>query len=693
MSYLLTEPTAVLAVGGSDDAVGRVRSVVTAGSATGVTAVESVNDALAALDTRDDIGCVVVLGPVESSPADSTPTESSPADSTPIEAVRRIHEGHERVPVIVHAPESDCDPVALAAERDCVYLPTSVDAERLRAAVDDAFDTFDQRRREQAESSLFTTLLEGGELSIFAKDEEGRHVYKSDIENDVDPSEVIGKTDLDTASPGTEERAREALADDLRVVETGDPVYKKVEEYQYGDHEHWSQTTKVPWYDEDGDVQGLIGFAEDVTQRKIYQRRIREQADRVDQFISYITHDLRTPLQIAYGSLDRARRGDEAALDKVEEAIERIESIVDDLNNLSKGDDTGEMESGTLQKLRANSITSEFVPLVEEVWSVIAPDEADLVVEMPESTVVGTEAKTLRPALENLLKNAVDHAGPDVTVWVGQTDDNGFFVADDGPGIPEADRGKVLESGYTTAESGTGTGLEIVAETAAQEGWNLAVTESRTGGARFELDDMPMVTNPAVDVRSADRIAIDGNRDVGPVDVAGSATHDAEADEWTVVGDGTNIWNDIHEFHLAHGSGRAPVRIEGRVADLDGIEEYSKAGFTVRAGLDEQDPFGYVGVTESHGSEMTWRENEDGFTDSDQFEELPGTFPWYRVEYVDGEVACALSPDGETWRYVDQRSIDLGEDVVVGLVVCSHSDNRTCEATFADVRAYELDVE
>jgi PAS domain S-box-containing protein len=677
MSYLLTDPTAVLAVGGSNDAVERVRSALTDGTASAVLAVDSIEGSLVELDGRDDVGCVLVLGPT---------------DDSVLDIVRAVDADHERVPVVVFASEADCDLAAVAAQRDCVYLPDSAEDDRLREAVADALETFAERRDRHAESSLFRTLLTDGELSIFAKDEQGRHVYKSDIEDDVDPESVIGRTDLEITPQEARDVAEETLADDLAVVETGEPIYEKVFEFQFSDHEHWSQATKVPWYDEDGEIQGLIGFSQDVTQRKIYERRIREQADRIDQFISYISHDLRTPLQIAYGSLEQARRGDEAALDKVEEAIERIEAIVDDLSTLSKKEGSADMASGTLQRLRADSITSDFVPLVEEVWSVIGPEEATLEIDHPPESEIGAEAETVRPAVENLLKNAVDHAGPDVTVRLGALDD-GFFVADDGPGIPESDRDRVLESGYTTSEDGTGTGLGIVAETVEQNGWDLTIGESRSGGARFEITGVPLVTATVTDAEVADEVDLDANCDVGPVAIEGSASYDADTDRWTIVANGRNVWNDTHEFHLVYGRAERPVRVEGRITGLDGVDEYSKAGFTIRAGLDERDPFGYVGVTESHGSEVTWRHATDGFTDSDQFEELPGTFTWYRIEYVDGAVTCALSPDGEEWHYVDQRDLDLGDEVVVGLSVCSHSGNRTSEAVFADVRAYELDVE
>ena len=66
-------------------------------------------------------------------------------------------------------------------------------------------------------------------------------------------------------------------------------------------------------------------------------------------------------------------------------------------------------------------------------------------------------------------------------------DEPGFFVEDDGPGIPESERESIFELGYTTNENGTGFGLGIVSETAEGHGWELTATDGTDGGARFEF--------------------------------------------------------------------------------------------------------------------------------------------------------------------------------------------------------------
>jgi signal transduction histidine kinase len=70
---------------------------------------------------------------------------------------------------------------------------------------------------------------------------------------------------------------------------------------------------------------------------------------------------------------------------------------------------------------------------------------------------------------------------------------DGFYVADDGPGIPPNDRENVLAAGYTSAKNGSGFGLSIVTQIADAHEWTLTVTESASGGARFEIRGVDVV--------------------------------------------------------------------------------------------------------------------------------------------------------------------------------------------------------
>jgi signal transduction histidine kinase len=95
-----------------------------------------------------------------------------------------------------------------------------------------------------------------------------------------------------------------------------------------------------------------------------------------------------------------------------------------------------------------------------------------------------------------------DDRADDVTVTVGVLDDfvrsasadttagasrSGFYVEDDGVGIPVERRDRVFDDGYSTQPSGTGFGLSIVREIAEAHDWTVEVVDGSDGGARFEF--------------------------------------------------------------------------------------------------------------------------------------------------------------------------------------------------------------
>ncbi|MFQ3285943.1 sensor histidine kinase, partial [Natronomonas sp.] len=188
------------------------------------------------------------------------------------------------------------------------------------------------------------------------------------------------------------------------------------------------------------------------------------------------SHDLRNPLNVAEGRLQLAKDECESEeLSHVEGALDRMGALIDDLLTLARqGETTTDFES------------IELAALVENCWATVETTSTSLVVEIDSGTSIQGDQSRLKQVFENLIRNAIEHAGPDVTVTVGQLDD-GFYVADDGPGIPEEDRGQIFDAGYSTADAGTGFGLSIVDQIVGAHGWSIQVTESEAGGARFEI--------------------------------------------------------------------------------------------------------------------------------------------------------------------------------------------------------------
>jgi signal transduction histidine kinase len=123
---------------------------------------------------------------------------------------------------------------------------------------------------------------------------------------------------------------------------------------------------------------------------------------------------------------------------------------------------------------------------VAAAWDSVDTGTATLEPGSEALSTVRADPGQLRSLLENLFDNAVAHAGSDATVRVGSLE-GGFYVADDGPGVPPEEREAVFEPRYSTAEDGTGLGLAIVRRVADAHGWSVTLGASVQGGARFEV--------------------------------------------------------------------------------------------------------------------------------------------------------------------------------------------------------------
>jgi PAS domain S-box-containing protein len=221
-------------------------------------------------------------------------------------------------------------------------------------------------------------------------------------------------------------------------------------------------------------VEGVVVTSRDVTDRVARERDLERKNERLEEFAGVVSHDLRNPLSVARGRLTLAREGrSDEHLEETARALDRMEAIVEDVLALAReGEAVTDPEPVALRAV------------AERAWEGVDTAAATLAVA-DGRRLVADEDRLLR-ALENLYRNAVEHAGPGVRVEVGAVAD-GFYVADDGPGIPERRRDAVFETGHTTADDGTGFGLAVVRRVVEAHGWEVAVTEADDGGARFEV--------------------------------------------------------------------------------------------------------------------------------------------------------------------------------------------------------------
>gem|GEM_PF-3065347 len=207
------------------------------------------------------------------------------------------------------------------------------------------------------------------------------------------------------------------------------------------------------------------------------ERQLAQRNERLNDFASVVSHDLRNPLNVASLHADLAHRDDDPTehLDKIETSLERMSNLIDDLLARARGD----------QELTRERLS--LAAAARSAWVNVDTGAATLDIEG--DTMLSADEERLIQAFENLFRNAVEHGDDQVTVRVGH-DDERFFVADDGPGIPPEQREEIFEQGVSHSKTGTGYGLAIVTDIVDGHGWDISVTESLSGGARFDITEV-----------------------------------------------------------------------------------------------------------------------------------------------------------------------------------------------------------
>jgi len=220
--------------------------------------------------------------------------------------------------------------------------------------------------------------------------------------------------------------------------------------------------------------QASLWLYRDITEQKQQEQELQRQNERLEEYANIVAHDLRNPLNTAYGQLQLAQNEfDSERLSSAATSIQRGLELVDDMLTLAQ-------QGKAVDALRPVDLETEST----HCWETVATGAATLAIESEQR--IEADPSRFRQLLANLLRNAVEHGGSDVTVRVGSLSD-GFYVEDDGVGIPAEQRESVFEAGWSTDSDGTGFGLAIVKQIARAMGWKVSVTASDEGGARFEF--------------------------------------------------------------------------------------------------------------------------------------------------------------------------------------------------------------
>jgi PAS domain S-box-containing protein len=326
-------------------------------------------------------------------------------------------------------------------------------------------------------------------------DETDTVVWEADIEElaieYVGPAERIGGLDPESIASPMEFNTRVVHPDDQVVVaERFESLLDGTEEAVDVEFRTSPENGPVRWVRMQGSVETwadgepttLAGLATDITP-------LKEREARLEKFAGVVSHDLRNPLSVASARIELAQEEQNSEhLARARDALDRMEVLIENLLTLARAD----RAVGSLEPVALGSV-------VNGAWKAVDTAGAGLTVETDRT--VRADRTRLRQLFENLVRNAVEHGSPDngtaadehadeVTVRIGALE-GGFFVEDDGVGMPAEHREGLFSGG--TGDEYTGLGLRIVEEVVEAHDWTVRATESDAGGVRFEITGVEFV--------------------------------------------------------------------------------------------------------------------------------------------------------------------------------------------------------
>ena len=313
------------------------------------------------------------------------------------------------------------------------------------------------------------------------------------------PYEVVGKTDTDLFSS---EAAALFRSDDRWVMDNNTPKIDFEEQLTHLDGtQRWLRTSKVPLQDRDGNVIGVLGAYEDVTERKEMERKLRdfmaelERSNRdLEEFAYVASHDLQEPLRLVSGYTQLLSQRYKGQLDQkadefigfAVEGVTRMQRLIQDLLAFSRVSSKDNVTVPTDCNVALNNALANLSVSIEENAVQITVDS------LP--TVMAAE-NLLTQLFQNLIGNAIKFRGtasPQIHVSARQGEKPQEWiisVADNGIGIePEFfDRIFVIFQRLHSRRkyAGTGIGLAICRRIVERHGGRIWVESTPGQGSVF----------------------------------------------------------------------------------------------------------------------------------------------------------------------------------------------------------------
>ncbi|NGM70385.1 PAS domain-containing protein [Natronolimnobius sp. AArcel1] len=235
-----------------------------------------------------------------------------------------------------------------------------------------------------------------------------------------------------------------------------------------------------------GNPRGCILSLTDITLQKRQQESLEAKNEQLERLASVVSHDLATPLATGENLLHLIKSDLDSSHSEMQQSLSDLETVHHRLRAFAEGLPALARESTDVE----TPIDCDLETVAWEAWEVV--DTGDLRLSIDSTDTLQADPNRLQQAFENLFGNAAEHAvsgqAGATTVRIGRLPAaSGFYLEDDGPGIPAGRREDLLAFGVSTG-SGSGYGLAIVRTIVEAHGWSLSITDGAQGGTRFEIE-------------------------------------------------------------------------------------------------------------------------------------------------------------------------------------------------------------
>ena len=359
------------------------------------------------------------------------------------------------------------------------------------------------------ERRLLRTLIDNLPDAIYVKDAEGRKVLANEADwkliGSASEEEIIGKTDREIYGNEIGERGYQ---DDMDVLLRNQPVIGREEDFvDASGRTVWLRTTKLPIFNENGTVEGLVGIGHVITEQREASRLLAEQAEELrglvatkDKFFSIIAHDLRGPLGSFAGLTRLMAEGlQNMSLARVQEISTQLsrssERVFDMLENLLEW---SRMQRGMIpfepEMIRLDEWVSEVITAFREQAGV---KDVALHVAVEPGLLLRADKRMVEATLRNLTSNALKFTQPGGSIRViarrNDADSVLITVKDNGIGMDEEILSQLFRIDTqanrpgTDGEPSSGLGLLLCKEFVDRHGGTISVESTPGQGAAFTI--------------------------------------------------------------------------------------------------------------------------------------------------------------------------------------------------------------